>query len=198
LEALVPFVRGLVRRGFARLEIGSADVEDVVQETLLAIHLKRHTWHHCEAITPWVTAIARHKLIDGLRRRGRHREIPIDDLVNVLPAGENNEDRRPDQGARCGSRITAGSETNATKPIGRDHRRICRFAGATFDSFGSSSGYHHGTYSLALRPEMGCNPYAGNCCHLGRITALEAHCKIARRSKTAPSTRGATGSRYHF
>jgi len=88
LAALVPFVRGLVRRGFARLEIGSAEVEDVVQETLLAIHLKRHTWDDGEAITPWVMAIVRHKLIDGLRRRGRHREIPIDDLVDVLPADE--------------------------------------------------------------------------------------------------------------
>jgi RNA polymerase sigma-70 factor, ECF subfamily len=88
LEALAPFLRALVRRGFARLEFGSADVEDVVQETLLAIHLKRRTWDESEAITPWVMAIARHKLIDGLRRRGRHREIPIDDVVDVLPSEE--------------------------------------------------------------------------------------------------------------
>lgn len=86
LEALAPFLRGLVRRGFARSGFGSGDVEDVVQETLLAIHLKRKTWDEGAAITPWVTAIARHKLIDSLRRRGRHIEIPIDDLVNVLPA----------------------------------------------------------------------------------------------------------------
>jgi RNA polymerase sigma-70 factor (ECF subfamily) len=33
-----------------------------------------------------VTAIARHKLIDNLRRRGRHVELPIDDLIDVLPA----------------------------------------------------------------------------------------------------------------
>jgi RNA polymerase sigma-70 factor (ECF subfamily) len=88
LEALAPFLRALVRRGFARSGLGTADVEDVVQETLLAIHLKRQTWDEDEALTPWVTAIARHKLIDGLRRRGRHQEIPIDDLVDVLPAKE--------------------------------------------------------------------------------------------------------------
>jgi RNA polymerase sigma-70 factor (ECF subfamily) len=86
LEALAPFLRLLVRRGFARSGFGSADVEDVVQETLLAIHLKRRTWDEREAITPWVTAIARHKLIDDLRRRGRHFELPIDDLIEVLPA----------------------------------------------------------------------------------------------------------------
>jgi RNA polymerase sigma-70 factor (ECF subfamily) len=75
-----------VRRGFTRSAFGNCDVEDVVQETLLAIHLKRQTWNEGEAITPWVTAIARHKLIDNLRRCGRHIELPIDDLMDVLPA----------------------------------------------------------------------------------------------------------------
>jgi RNA polymerase sigma-70 factor (ECF subfamily) len=86
LEALAPFLRLLVRRGFARSGFGNADVEDVVQETLLAIHLKRQTWDESEAITPWVTAIARHKLIDELRRRCRRIELPIDDFIEVLPA----------------------------------------------------------------------------------------------------------------
>jgi len=47
--------------------------------------LKRQTWDESEAITPWVTAIARHKLIDELRRRGRHIDLPIDDFIGVLP-----------------------------------------------------------------------------------------------------------------
>jgi RNA polymerase sigma-70 factor, ECF subfamily len=86
LEALAPLLRQVVRRGFMRSGFGNCDVEDVVQETLLAIHLKRQTWDEDEAITPWVTTIARHKLIDNLRRRGRHVELPIDDLIDVLPA----------------------------------------------------------------------------------------------------------------
>ena len=86
LAALAPLLRQVVQRGFARSRFGNCDVEDVVQETLLAIHLKRQTWDEGEAITPWVTAIARHKLIDSLRRRGRHVELPIDDLIDVLPA----------------------------------------------------------------------------------------------------------------
>jgi RNA polymerase sigma-70 factor (ECF subfamily) len=86
LEALAPFLRALVRRGLARSRLGTADVEDVVQETLLAIHLKRQTWDEDEALTPWVTAIARHKLIDNLRRRGRRIEVPIEELVDVLSA----------------------------------------------------------------------------------------------------------------
>ena len=86
LEALTPLLRQVVRRGFTRSRFGNCDVEDVVQETLLAIHLKRQTWDEDEALTPWVMAIARHKLIDSLRRRGRHIELPIDDLIDVLPA----------------------------------------------------------------------------------------------------------------
>jgi RNA polymerase sigma-70 factor (ECF subfamily) len=69
-----------------KLVVGESRAAPVVQETLLAIHLKRQTWNEDEAITPWVTAIARHKLIDSLRRRGRHVELPIDDLIDVLPA----------------------------------------------------------------------------------------------------------------
>ena len=86
LEALAPFLRQIVRRGFERVGFGNSDVEDVTQETLLAIHLKRQTWDEEQAITPWVTAIARYKVIDSLRRRGRHVELPIDDVIDVLPA----------------------------------------------------------------------------------------------------------------
>jgi RNA polymerase sigma-70 factor, ECF subfamily len=52
---------------------------------LLAIHLKRHTWDAAAPLGPWVRAIARNKLIDALRRRGRRVEIPIDDFADFLP-----------------------------------------------------------------------------------------------------------------
>ena len=42
LLSMAPWLRAIARRGLARW--GDADAEDVVQETLLAIHLKRHTW----------------------------------------------------------------------------------------------------------------------------------------------------------
>ncbi|MGB7915625.1 MAG: sigma factor, partial [Rhodomicrobium sp.] len=70
LEALTPFLRMVVRQGFARAGLSGSEVEDVVQETLLAIHLKRQTWDAEQLFTPWVRAVARNKLIDNLRRRG--------------------------------------------------------------------------------------------------------------------------------
>ncbi len=78
LEDLARALRATVRRGLAQAGRGPDEAEDVVQETLLAIHLKRHTWESTKPLGPWVRAIARNKLIDALRRRGAHLEVPIE------------------------------------------------------------------------------------------------------------------------
>ncbi|HVX37635.1 MAG TPA: sigma-70 family RNA polymerase sigma factor [Hyphomicrobium sp.] len=78
LEDLSRMLRGIVRRGFAGVGVARDDVEDVVQDVLLAIHLKRHTWDPAMPLGPWLLAIARNKMIDDLRRRGRRPEIPLD------------------------------------------------------------------------------------------------------------------------
>ena len=79
-------VRAMARGAFSRARAGDADIEDVVQETLLAIHLKRQTWDAQVKLAPWINAIARHKIIDALRRRGVRRYEPIEDFEAVLPA----------------------------------------------------------------------------------------------------------------
>lgn len=81
LTALTPVVRRLA----LRLSKGdtSLDVEDVVQETLLAIHTKRHTWDDSRPLLPWVHAVARHKFVDLLRRAGRH-TAPLEDVSEAL------------------------------------------------------------------------------------------------------------------
>lgn len=80
-------IAGLIRAA-ARRRVGHAsepDPEDIVQETLLAIHLKRHTWRQDAAIGPWVHAIVRYKIVDAFRRRGRAVTIDIDELSESLP-----------------------------------------------------------------------------------------------------------------
>jgi RNA polymerase sigma-70 factor, ECF subfamily len=88
LEGLAPILRGLVKRGFSRYGLGPEEVEDVVQETLLAVHLKRQTWDESQPLMPWVRAIAQNKLIDNLRRRGRRVHVPIDDVSDALAVNE--------------------------------------------------------------------------------------------------------------
>lgn len=77
-------------RGFARRKIvqGGIDPEDIVQETLLAIHMKRHTWRDNAPVTPWLYAIARYKLIDAFRRRGHRVDVEIEEVADSIAQSE--------------------------------------------------------------------------------------------------------------
>ena len=88
LAQLPPALRAFAGRGLARAGASGADAEDIVQETLLALHLKRQTWDESGPLSPWLYAIARHKLIDALRRRGRRIEVSIDDFAEILPGAD--------------------------------------------------------------------------------------------------------------
>lgn len=66
--------------------LGHSGCEDVLQDVLLAIHSKRHTWREDAPLRPWLYAIARHKVIDAFRARGRHVALSLDDFVEGLPA----------------------------------------------------------------------------------------------------------------
>src|SRR5947209_18330626 len=86
LGAIAPVVRANARRALARAGQPIDQSEDIVQEILLAVHLKRHTWDANAPLAPWLFAIARNKLIDALRRRGRRVFVDIDDFAETLPA----------------------------------------------------------------------------------------------------------------
>ena len=101
-KAYADFLRrtAVLVRGFARRKSvqGGVDPEDVVQDTLLAIHTKRHTWREDAPVLPWVFAIARFKLIDAFRRRGRRVEVDIDDFSEVLAEPESESVSERDVG----------------------------------------------------------------------------------------------------
>jgi len=81
LVLLTVAVRSVVR---GRARSAGLDPEDVVQEVLLALHLKRNTWVKGTPVAPWVSAIARNKIVDALRRRGSRIEVPLDDVLETL------------------------------------------------------------------------------------------------------------------
>ena len=91
LEEIGRSVRAMARGAFARARVGDADIEDVVQETLLAIHLKRGTWDGGPRLAPWVNAIARHKIIDAMRRPAvAHVGLGVDlEEADLARAGED-------------------------------------------------------------------------------------------------------------
>lgn len=98
-KAYAVFLQRVARtvRAFAQRKIvkGGLDPEDIVQETLLAIHLKRHTWLVDAPVMPWVYAIARYKLIDAFRRRGSRIDVDLDDVAESVaqPEGDTVSDR---------------------------------------------------------------------------------------------------------
>lgn len=97
LTSLTPFLRNLCRKACARAGLASNEAEDAVQETLLAIHLKRHTWDSTQSLTPWIAAIARNKIFDAARRRGRRAETDIADFEDVLGSPPEQEDFEREQ-----------------------------------------------------------------------------------------------------
>lgn len=76
LDALQRQLAAYFRR---RLGSNEAEVDDLVQDSLIAIHTRRATFDRTQLFTAWTYAIARHKLVDHFRRRGRTATVPIED-----------------------------------------------------------------------------------------------------------------------
>ena len=90
LKVISGYLRRYLNR---RMQSQPSDVEDLVQETLLAIHQKRHTYQSEQPFTAWMYAIARYKWIDHLRAHGRREALhdDIDDWSEVLAASSETE-----------------------------------------------------------------------------------------------------------
>lgn len=82
LGALVPLLRAFYRR--RAISCGDDDIEDLVQETLIAVHTRRATFDRDRAFTAWLFSIARYKMIDQFRRS--RRTVPIEGLEEILVA----------------------------------------------------------------------------------------------------------------
>ncbi|MFN3743967.1 MAG: sigma-70 family RNA polymerase sigma factor [Hyphomicrobiaceae bacterium] len=94
LRRLAPELRKVVRHGLARARRSMDDVDDIVQETMLAIHLSRHNWDTRRPPAAWIRGIARHKLIDALRRRRAYETLPTNDIgASAGPLAEADPDR---------------------------------------------------------------------------------------------------------
>lgn len=103
LHAIARRVRARIGR---RLGVAAADAEDVVQEVLLTVHLKRATWDEARPLMPWVNAIADHKTADARRRRARQVRfvaptVTADDVAELVPAEAVEPERAGVDLERC-------------------------------------------------------------------------------------------------
>ena len=77
-------LRPYFRRQLGRINRGQVEAEDLVQEALIAIHTRRHTYDRSQLFTPWLYAIARYKFIDYLRRtRASIKDVPIEEVPEM-------------------------------------------------------------------------------------------------------------------
>ncbi len=79
-----------LRAYFVRRLGRAADAEDLLQETLIAMHARRSTYDPTRPFTAWVHAIARYKLIDHYRRTKRRAEDPLDDPADLFASEDSN------------------------------------------------------------------------------------------------------------
>jgi len=98
LRELSAHLRAFLRKRLARLP---DEVEDLVQESLLAIHNQRHTYDSGQPLTAWIHAIAKYKLVDLLRRRAKRESLTDaldEDFSLAAPTDADAGDARRDLG----------------------------------------------------------------------------------------------------
>lgn len=80
-----------------RLPEREFDVEDLVQETLIAIHQRRSSFDVQQPFTAWLHTIARYKLADHLRAQYRRRTVAMTDTADFVA----REFDAPELGVTC-------------------------------------------------------------------------------------------------
>ncbi len=89
LRAVTPTLRSVIRaKGHG---LPPDQHEDILQEVLLAIHLKRQSWDQSSPVRPWLYAVARHKVVDAFRKRRAEIHLPIEDFEDVLPDNQSGD-----------------------------------------------------------------------------------------------------------
>jgi RNA polymerase sigma factor (sigma-70 family) len=127
LSMVAPIIRGVARaRGGG---LGAEACEDIVQETLLAIHQKRHTWRADAPVRPWLYAIVRHKVVDAFRARGRRVHLQIEDFADVLPAEAGPDPTERSDVERLIARLDARS-ARIVRAIGLDGASVADVSAA--------------------------------------------------------------------
>jgi len=92
LERLSRQLRGYFNGRLNRIGRGPVEAEDLVQEALIAIHTRRHTYDPSQPLTPWVYAIARYKFVDYLRRaRASLSDLPIEDVKEITSRDDHGQ-----------------------------------------------------------------------------------------------------------
>lgn len=125
---LLAELRPWLLRYFQR-RLPPASVEDAVQETLIAIHTKRHTFEPDRPFGPWLAGVARYKWIDRLRLATRH---AADTLPETLST--------PDHGAAVTSAAALHGLMAMLKPAQAEVIRLVKLDGLSIEDASRQTG----------------------------------------------------------
>ncbi len=85
LMGIAPVLRATAKAGLEQAGRPADQSEMIVQEILLAVHLKRHSWDVSVPFRSWLFAITRNKLLDAMRRTREPGRIDIDCFPEPSP-----------------------------------------------------------------------------------------------------------------
>ena len=138
-----------------RLGDGRPETEDLVQETLMAVHTRRASYDSSQPFTAWAYAMARYKLVDHLRRESVRAAEPLDDHDELFAMDEHEAA----SAARDVEQLLA-----QLPPRQREAIRLTRIEGLSIDEVAQRTGQsasatkvgiHRGLKRLRARLGMG-------------------------------------------
>ncbi len=114
---------------YYRHRFPSSAIDDAVQEVLMAVHAKKQTYDRARPFGPWLTAIARYKWIDWVRRLKREGAVPL-----------TNDVQGPDHGSRCRSAILLSELIAYLNPAQAEVIRLVKLDGASIQEASDATG----------------------------------------------------------
>jgi RNA polymerase sigma-70 factor (ECF subfamily) len=142
LASLAVHLRAYFKRQLARVGKAPADAEDLLQETLIALHARRHTYDRSQLLTPWVYAIARYRLVDYLRRgKAAARDVPIEGATELLA---------DDDAAAVDSRLDLGRLMAHLAPKTRQAIRMVKLDGLSVGEAAARSGMSESAVKVSV------------------------------------------------
>jgi RNA polymerase sigma-70 factor (ECF subfamily) len=147
LDLLSQHLRVHIRHMLQRMgNRGAADLDDILQETLISIHNRLHTYDPSYPVTVWVNAIAKYKVIDSYRAsRHRLKSVNLDDLGDVIA---DPIDYQPGT-ARDVARLLAGLPANLRRPI-----EDVKLMGLTISEAAESTGMSESAVKIGIHRGM--------------------------------------------
>jgi RNA polymerase sigma-70 factor (ECF subfamily) len=150
LKEVAIMLRRLIRARLAKFGLGVDETEDVVQEILIGLHGKRHTWDDTRPFMPWLFTITRYKFIDTARRlrrdAARQVDITMEEMAEIFAAPAEDPDRTMQDIDRHLADLPA-SQRQVVRALGVDGATVR----ATAEQLHTSEGSVRVLYHRALR-----------------------------------------------